>query len=310
MIDRRTSLFLFLILFVSTSSWAAPVQRTFVSTSGNDANDCSRPAPCRSFLAAIAQTQPGGEVYVLDSGGYGTAPITQAVTIRGDAVSAGVSVLGGDGIDVNAGPSDIVTLHGLVIIGLGGANGVSFQNGGVLHLEQVTIAGFLLEGVDMTASGKLFIDDSIIRDNASNEGLKVHPTSGVGAIVSVDHSRFERNNAGIWIADGGFATIRNSVIADNHSIGINDGVTTATGSSEITIENCVSALNNYGIVAQSAVTPAGVNAAIVRISNVTLFGNVTAGLATMGVRDGGAIWSFGNNQSTDVGTPNMTIPQM
>src|SRR2546430_17304299 len=91
-----------------------PAQRTFVSAAtGNDANPCNRTAPCRNFAAAIAQTQPGGEVVVLDSGGYGTVTITQAVSlVAPSGVYAGITVFGGNGITINAGPSDIVTIRG------------------------------------------------------------------------------------------------------------------------------------------------------------------------------------------------------
>src|SRR6266571_6657569 len=84
---------------------AALAQRTFVSAAtGNDANPCTRTAPCRNFAAAIAQTQSGGEVVVLDSGGYGTVTITQAVSLVAPAgVYAGISVFSGTGITVNAG---------------------------------------------------------------------------------------------------------------------------------------------------------------------------------------------------------------
>src|SRR5436853_5663 len=80
-------------------------QRTFVSAAtGNDANPCNRAAPCRNFAAAIAQTASGGEVVVLDSGGYGTVTISQAVSlVAPPGVYAGISVFSGTGITINAG---------------------------------------------------------------------------------------------------------------------------------------------------------------------------------------------------------------
>src|SRR5437870_11556491 len=79
---------------------AALAQRTFVSAAtGNDANPCTRTAPCRNFAAAIAQTASGGEVVVLDSGGYGTVTINQAVSlIAPSGVYAGITVFSGAGI--------------------------------------------------------------------------------------------------------------------------------------------------------------------------------------------------------------------
>ena len=40
----------------------ASAQRTFVSVAGADGQPCSIALPCRSFAAAIAQTNAGGEV--------------------------------------------------------------------------------------------------------------------------------------------------------------------------------------------------------------------------------------------------------
>jgi hypothetical protein len=54
-------------LSIALAPAALGAQRTFVSTSGNDANACSLTAPCRSFGAAITQTDPNGEIIVLDS---------------------------------------------------------------------------------------------------------------------------------------------------------------------------------------------------------------------------------------------------
>src|SRR3954465_4741973 len=62
---------------------AAAVQRTFVSTTGNDASPCTRTDPCRNLSVALANTLAGGEVVALSSGGYGTLTINKAVTIAG-----------------------------------------------------------------------------------------------------------------------------------------------------------------------------------------------------------------------------------
>jgi hypothetical protein len=57
------------------SVFAVAPQRTFASTGGDDANSCSLTAPCRGFAAAIVAVASGGEVIVLDSGGYGVVTI-------------------------------------------------------------------------------------------------------------------------------------------------------------------------------------------------------------------------------------------
>lgn len=99
-------------LLAANSSFAA--QRTFVASTGSDANLCSLPQPCRSFNAAIAQTNAGGEVVILDTAAYGAVTITKSVKILAPAgVYGGVTVFGGTnptaGIVIDAAPGDATT---------------------------------------------------------------------------------------------------------------------------------------------------------------------------------------------------------
>src|SRR6201992_1224753 len=87
--------------------WTAPAQaqasRTWVCGVGDDANPCSRTAPCKTFAGAISKTAAGGEISVLDPGGYGALTITKSISISdGGAGEAGVLVSGTNGIVVNA----------------------------------------------------------------------------------------------------------------------------------------------------------------------------------------------------------------
>ena len=50
---------------------------------GDDANPCSRTAPCKTFAGAIPKTAAGGETDVIDPGGFGALTITKAITIDG-----------------------------------------------------------------------------------------------------------------------------------------------------------------------------------------------------------------------------------
>ena len=49
----------------------AQATRTWVSGVGDDSNPCSRTAPCKTFAGAISKTAAGGEINVLDPGGFG-----------------------------------------------------------------------------------------------------------------------------------------------------------------------------------------------------------------------------------------------
>src|SRR5687767_12376798 len=89
---------------------ASAAVRTWVSGVGNDANPCSRTAPCKTFAGALAVTSAGGEISVLDPGGFGSVTITKAVTINGDGTLGGVLSSFVNGIVVNAGINDEVVI--------------------------------------------------------------------------------------------------------------------------------------------------------------------------------------------------------
>src|SRR5579862_7132157 len=96
----------------------AQATRTWVSGVGDDANPCSRTAPCKTFAGAISKTAPDGEIDALDPGGFGSVTITKAITLDGTPALGGVVVSGTDGIIINAGPDDAVTLRGLILDGV------------------------------------------------------------------------------------------------------------------------------------------------------------------------------------------------
>jgi hypothetical protein len=116
MIYSKTLRFLCTAAVVAGFSTLARAQasRTWVSGVGDDANPCSRTAPCLTFAGAILSTAAGGEINVLDPGGFGTVTITKAISIISDNVEAGVLVSSGaNGIVVNVGSTDQVVLDGL-----------------------------------------------------------------------------------------------------------------------------------------------------------------------------------------------------
>ncbi|MDX6509725.1 MAG: hypothetical protein QOG81_1477, partial [Gaiellaceae bacterium] len=64
--------------------------RTWVSGVGDDANPCSRTAPCKTFAGAISKTATGGEINAIDPGGFGAVTITKAITIDLSSTLGGV----------------------------------------------------------------------------------------------------------------------------------------------------------------------------------------------------------------------------
>jgi hypothetical protein len=189
----------FLVLLYAGAA-DAQASRTWVSGVGDDANPCSRTAPCKTFAGAISKTGPSGEINVLDPGGFGAVTITKAITIANDGVgTAGVIVVGTNGIVVQAGVSDVVTLRGLDIDGDGAAAGslagVQFNSGAALLIDHCKIYGFQASGgagfgISFTPSGasKLWVTDTIISSNGSTGGaiggsgnVLIEPKSGGSA---------------------------------------------------------------------------------------------------------------------------------
>src|SRR5438128_7684390 len=91
---------------------APPVARTWVASGGDDVNPCTRAAPCRTFAGALAKTAPGGEIDVVDAGGYGTVTIGKAITIDGSGTLATIVGSGTNGIVGAAGAGGGSRLRG------------------------------------------------------------------------------------------------------------------------------------------------------------------------------------------------------
>src|SRR5215471_3546135 len=154
---------------LTASPASAQATRTWVSGVGDDANPCSRTAPCKTFAGAISKTAPAGEINVLDPGGFGAVTITKSITISSVGFEAGVLVSGTNGIIINAGASDTVVVEGLDIEGLGtGLNGVNFLAGSQLYIIDCHIRHFTGNAVNMAAGGggHVFINRSFLLFNA------------------------------------------------------------------------------------------------------------------------------------------------
>jgi hypothetical protein len=173
-------------LVVGCSTAAHAQTRTWVSGVGNDANPCSLTAPCKTFAGAISKTAAGGEINVLDPGGFGAVTITKSITIRSDHIEAGVLVSGTNGIIVNAAPTDKVVLEGLDIEGLGtGIHGVNVLAGKEVYIIRCSIRHFTQNGVNMASStngAHAFINDSFIAFNAG--GVNVQGTANIASITN------------------------------------------------------------------------------------------------------------------------------
>ena len=120
----------------------AQATRTWVSGVGDDANPCSRTAPCKTFAGAISKTAANGEINCLDPGGFGALTITKSIIISCEA-GRPACWCRTNGIVVSVAATDIVYLRGLDIEGLTtGLSGIHFIRAGALHVEHCLIRGF------------------------------------------------------------------------------------------------------------------------------------------------------------------------
>src|SRR5258707_2030641 len=100
-----------------TSMANAQATRTWVSGVGDDANPCSRTAPCKTFAGAISKTAVNGIIDCLDPGGFGAVTITKSIQIDCDAGPGGILPGGTNGIVITGG-AITVTLPSLNIDGV------------------------------------------------------------------------------------------------------------------------------------------------------------------------------------------------
>ncbi|HEX8665942.1 MAG TPA: right-handed parallel beta-helix repeat-containing protein, partial [Beijerinckiaceae bacterium] len=200
----------------------AQATRTWVSGVGNDIDPCSRTAPCKTFAGAMSKTAANGEIDVLDPGGFGAVTITKSMTIDGTTGQGFGSILANGGINgvvINV-AGGTVRLRNLSINGTGGAgvaglNGIKILAAASVHIENVVIANFSNRGIsdERTAAGKLFITDTIVRNNA---GSGVVLLAGGVVTAMLDRVISENNgNAGFSVSNGAKVTARNATSAGN-----------------------------------------------------------------------------------------------
>jgi hypothetical protein len=272
---------------------------------GDDANPCSRTAPCKTFAGAISKTAAGGEINCLDPGGFGGVTIGKSLTIKCQYTEGGVLVSGTNAIVVNAAATDRVTIRGLDIFGIGTGAQTSLSGIKVLQAGQVNI-----------------MDNEIYRFKA---GIVVAPTASAKVVVVRNH--IHENGIGLINAPGsnaiGFTSVvmRDNDVQDN-TCGVVSGAFGTNGSTPDAAVNCGTAAS-AGIDRPTitAVYHSGLN-----LNGFGLFsrgGNSSAEIAwdeitsntSFGVRrlDGGHVRTFtpatnviSNNAATDA--PDQSTP--
>lgn len=287
-------------LAVGFLMYAAPTYaqatRTWVSGVGDDANPCSRTAPCKTFAGAISKTALNGEINCLDPAGYGSVTITKSITIDCTETYGSILSSGTTGIIISsfAGTDarKTVRLRNLTINGAEtGTNGIRILGGAgtagsVVYIDNVLINGIQnapARGIsdERTGGGKLFINNTVVR-NVSQFGIMLSgaspvPTARLDAMLN--NVRVENANFGILALSGSRASINNSVFQGNSTVGVHaDGSALAT---EVHLSNSVVSNNGTGVT-----NAGGVITVVLSNNDITLN---TTGIS-------GTTFSPGNNR--------------
>ncbi len=266
---------LFLPFMVSTPAHAQ-ASRTWVSGVGDDANPCSRTAPCKTFAGAISKTAAAGEINCLDPGGFGAVTITKSMTISCEAGTAGVLVAGTNGIIFAGASTDYLFLKGLDIEGLGsGLSGIVFNSGAALHVEDCVIRHFTGAGIliQPNANATFLITRTTVFDNGSGTtggGVRVIPSSGATTGV-LDRVIASHNVFGLAADGTGGASSINLTIRDSSATGNSQaGIVVVSGSAPTNamIVRSTSSNNTTGLLTSGS----GVT---VRIGQSDITGNTT-----------------------------------
>jgi hypothetical protein len=291
-----------LVLSAHSDGVKAQATRTWVSGVGDDANPCSRTAPCKTFAGAISKTAAGGEINCLDPAGYGAVTITKSITIDCEDTQGSILASAVNGININdsatAAPRTIlVKIRGLSINGAGttlGINGINFTSGAKLFVDEVFFQNFSNAGININANGA----DVVVRNSSmvnTNIGFKaLSTTAGAGGIVHVtlENVNASQNNQGIRFEGNTFGVVKDSVASANTINGF-VAFPVSIGGAEMNIMDSTANNNRQIGVFAGGTGQSGV----VRIFNLTAFHNTTNQLQ---INAGGSILSNGRNH---IGTP-------
>ena len=260
-----------LVMCLSSLSMIALAQatRTWVSGVGDDANPCSRTAPCKTLAGAISKTATGGEINILDPGGFGAVTVTKSITIDGGGIIGSILSSATNGIIVNA-PNSLVTIRNFSINGAGttlGINGIRVIAVKKLLVENCLLSNFSANGIDFnnsTTAADIMINNTTIAN--ANGGISIAGPSGstgpIGFTV-IDGCHIQGiTTTGINIG-GGTATISNSVVS-----GCGVGVKSNTG---------ITAHLSGNIITNNATAFQGPGA-ITSAKNNSVTGNVAQGV--------------------------------
>jgi hypothetical protein len=284
-------------LFAFAAPAHAQATRTWVSGVGNDADPCSRTAPCKTFAGAISKTAINGIINCIDSGAYGAVTITKSITIDCHDVFASIlnasqpdqpGTTTGVIINVGADPKDpwrTVRLRNIDISGAGSGNaGISIMAAAAVILEDLEVTGNVKQGIVDTRTealgSALTIKNTVVANNAG-AGISVAAQSNT---VVLDNVQSLRNTYGLALGKNNSAAVARSVFSNNSTAGIEaDPGAQLVLNSSVVSHNATGITSNGGPVAFAdsdiVFNGTAISGATTSFGNSRIFGNGAPGLA-------------------------------
>ncbi len=289
------------VVGLATAPAHAQATRTWVSGVGDDANPCSRTAPCKTWPGAISKTATGGEIDALDPGGFGTLTITKSITLDGGGgqVASTLAAPGVNGFNVSAAGA-IVILRNLRINGGGGGVGVQINSAARVIIEKCDIFGFAGFGVSATPStGPLYLQIQETTINNNGGGLGTKPTAGAVVNAEIVSSHIDANGGGVKFDGTGGGATNAAITNSSISLNTNNAMNAQSGSGgNVNVDMMSDVLANNGGTAVIANQASG-GATVVTVGSTVLSYNGTAWS-----NSSATLLSFKNNQVTGpTGTP-------
>jgi hypothetical protein len=216
-------------MFATVSIAQAQASRTWVSGVGDDANPCSRTAPCKTWAGAISKTAACGEIDALDPGGFGAVTITKSITLDGSGTFASILASLVNGIIINAASTDVVTIRGISINGFcNGINGINILQAKTVNVEDCVIFRFNTGNgitVNETNDLNLNVRNTVIRDNTLDG---INTTSSGGTVkVTLEKVSLTGNANGLHARQSTRAVANNCNFSNNTTNGVFSDATSA-----------------------------------------------------------------------------------
>ncbi len=301
MITRKpiVKLLIMVCCAVAFASAAQAQSRTWVSGEGDDADPCSRTAPCRTFAGAINKTATNGEINCLDPNGFGSVTITKSIQIDCHEIYSGVLHSNTNGVSIafdSFAGTDTRRSVRLRNINFSGADtgdrGITITGSPLATNSEVHIEDCMMDGNfggtgngirdARNGGGLLNVSNTTVR-NMLGSGIAVVKSflSGTHRVV-LNKVQVLNCATGVSLSTNTRATISDSVISGNTTGIFSEDLDGGVIATEVAVDHCVVSKNGTGFNGSTNST--------IRVSHTTAMNNTTA-LET------GNVLSYGNNQT-------------